>query len=130
MSVTQPTRREFAATLASGAVGMLAACAHPAHLPSPLPAPASAPVGAASAPPTAADSTHAPDPAAPQADALLSVVVARYGASIPDAERADVRRGIRGNMRLADRLRGTPLMNAIDPFSSFVPAPTSGGHPR
>ena len=133
MSVARPTRREFAASLAVGTVGALAGCAHTSHSATTVAAPAAAPVATPSPPSPAAvaDSTKTPDPAAPQADALLSVVVARYGKFIPDAERADVRRGIRGSMRLADRLRAAALTNAVDPFSSFVPAgPVAGGRAR
>jgi hypothetical protein len=128
MSVAQPTRREFAAALAASA---LAACTRTAHTtPTPVATPAP-PTTSATPAAASADSTRTPDPAAPQADALLAVVVARYGAFIPEANRAEVRNGIRGTIRLADRLRATPITNAVDPFSSLVPvAPTAGGPAR
>lgn len=111
---TDLTRREFAASAIAAA--LTAACA---RVPA-TPAPAAAGASPSSAAPTAA--AAAPDPNGPLADALLGVVVARYGAHLPEDERPRVREGILRNLRLSTRLAATPVPNSADPYSVCVNA--------
>ena len=107
---TDLTRREFAASAIAAA--LTAACARVPAAPAPAPAAPASPSGAAAP----------PDPNAPLADALLTVVVARYGAHLPADERPRVREGILRNLRLGARLASTPVPNAADPYSVCVNA--------
>ena len=109
------TRREFAAVLALTALGACVPAAAPA--PSPLPAPAT-PATPAPAP------ARAPDPVAA---ALVGVVTARYGADVvPAGERAAFEDAVARTLELSRRLRGTPVANGVDPFSSLCPTPAAG----
>ena len=110
---TDLTRREFAASAIAAA--LTAACA---RVPA-APAPAS-PAAAGTTSPSGA--APAPDPNGPLADALLGVVVARYGAHLPEDERPRVREGILRNLRLGTRLAATPVPNSADPYSVCVNA--------
>jgi hypothetical protein len=107
------TRREFAASAIAAA--LTAACARVPATPAPAsPAPAT--------PAPASGAATQPDANAPLADALLTVVVARYGKHLPDDERPRVREGILRNLRLGARLASTPVPNSADPYSVCVNA--------
>ena len=109
------TRREFAASAIAAA--LTAACARVPATPTPAspasPAPTSTPTSGAAA---------QPDPNGPLADALLTVVVARYGSHLPEDERPRVRDSILRNLRLGARLAATPVPNSADPYSVCVNA--------
>lgn len=108
-SLTQPampTRRAFAISLGSAALG---ACVgtRPA-----TPAPAT--------PPT---TTPGPAPAQPNdaaADAIMPLVRQRYGAHLSESEQAQLRDDIRDELDASDRLRAIVLANGVAPDMSFM----------
>jgi hypothetical protein len=130
---TDLSRREFSAALAAVT---LAACARraPTALPAPVgappapnPAPPAAPITTSAAP--AAAATPA-DPNAPLADALFTVVTARFGTHITEEQRPSVRADILNAIRTAQRVRTTPLTNADDPFPVCVGPAAPVSRPR
>ena len=115
---TDLSRREFSVALAAVTLG---ACAR--STPVVAPTPATTPPAPMPAPPAAA-TTPAPatptDPNAPLADALFTVVAARFGEHITEEQRTSVRTDILNSIRTAQRVRTAPLTNADDPFSVCV----------
>lgn len=71
--------------------------------------------------PAAAPSTAARLPAASQAeaDARVQMIVARYGARLSPAERADLARMSADTQQLLDKLRAWPLEGSDEPAPTF-----------
>lgn len=120
------TRREFSVALAAVT---LTACARPAPVVSPAPVATPEPMPAAAVRPTPAPAAQ-DDPNAAVAEALFTVVAARFGAHITDDQRASVRTDILNSVRTAQRIRTTPLTNADDPFSVCVAPIGAAAAPR
>lgn len=105
-----PTRRAFAISLGSAALG---ACV---GSPPATPAPA-VPVTPAPAPAPAQPATQPNDAAA---DAMMPLVRQRYGAHLSESQLAQVRDDIRDELDASDRLRAIVLANGVAPDMSFL----------
>ena len=101
-----PTRRDFALTVGTAALG---ACVRtPSVPPAPaVPAPAS---------PSPADE----DANAPLTDAMTQLVRQRYGSHLSEEQMTRVRNDIRDGLRASDRLRALLLPNATEPDVVFA----------
>lgn len=129
----QPSRREFAKSVAAAAVapllGGLSACT--AAAPISAPAPAVSPPDPSVSPPAAAPPppSPAPDAAAeedPRVEPLLAVALGRRGDRLTAEERAEVRRAIAANLRAADRLRAFELPISAEPGFPYRVSPGGG----
>jgi hypothetical protein len=56
-----------------------------------------------------------------EVDILTSLILNRYGDRLSDAEKAEVRKNVEGNVEAAEKLRSVPLENGDEPFSVFTP---------
>ena|SRR5215207_6254042 len=114
---SQPTRRQFAASLAAaGCTSLLGACTRAA------PQPVRPTTPSPAVPPAQGDSTRAPgaapDGAPGEAERLLAVVERRYATTFPADRRSDVRGGVARTLELGEALRKVPVANAADPFTT------------
>ena len=115
--MTRVSRREFARA-AGAAVGVAL-----------LPAAARGGQPKKPATPSPAPPTHAPPPAAPhaapatadatEAEARVQTIVARYGARLSPAERADLQRLSADAQKLLDEVRAYPLDYGDEPAHIF-----------
>lgn len=133
-SSLNPSRREFAKSVAAVAVapllGGLSACtvAPPPAAPGPAPA-----VPLPGGPPLPSPAAPASGPGAEagqeedrRVEPLLAVIVARHGDRLTPEELEEVRRAIAGNLRAADRLRDFELPISVEPGFPFRVPPGSG----
>jgi hypothetical protein len=113
------SRRRFLRSLAAAPLLPTALSQAPTP-PSPAPA-APSPPPTIPAPATPVPSPS-PSPPGPVAQALGEVVRIRYGSQLEEADLAEVRKGIEGNLQAADRLRkAVKLANGDEPINLFHP---------
>ncbi len=58
-------------------------------------------------------------PANPEAEARIAWILGRYGDRFDDAQKADIRRNIRGAQSGFDAMRAYPLDNSVEPATTF-----------